>query len=68
MELKSVLDVICNADTCELVFGMSEHLSGNVFSVEFTFVYVCVFLCILILVGKWEGWKACMWLKHSFNW
>jgi hypothetical protein len=58
VELKSVLDVICNADTCELVFGISDHLSGNVFSVEFTFVYVCVFLCVLILVGKMGGLES----------
>lgn len=68
MELKCVVDLVCYADTCELVSGISDHLSGNVFSVEFTFVCVCVFLCIFVLVGKWEVWKACIWLKRAFNW
>ena len=67
MELKCVLDLIYTAGTCELVFGISDHLSGNVFSVEFTFV-LCVFLCVFVLVGKWENWKVCIWLKHAFNW
>lgn len=53
MELKSVLDLICSADTCELVFGISDHLSGNVFSLEFTFVCVCICTC-----GKMGGLES----------
>ena len=58
VELKSVLHLICMADTCELVFKISVHLSGNVFQWNSHWcMHVCVFVCIYAC-GKMGGLES----------
>jgi len=58
VDLKCVLELVCIADTYELVFWISGHLSGNVFSG----IHICVCVCVCLYL--WENGRIG---KHVFG-